>query len=102
MRTIMMLESCRSVYSLSFLYLFLFILYIYIDVFHNLFPLYLYVKYLKKLLFKNYFLYAESARIIGIHRCNTLKYFQVFQEVALVGSLSYSVVCCALNKLLAT
>ena len=89
MRTIMMLESCRSVYSLSFLYLFLFILYIYIDVFHNLFPLYLYGKYLK-LLFKNYFLYAESAwsaRIIGIHRCNTLKYF-------------FNIV--ALNKLLAT
>ncbi len=25
------------------------------DVFHNLFPLYLYVKYLKLLLFKNYY-----------------------------------------------
>ena len=34
--------------------LFIYFYFIYMDVFHNLFPLYLYVKYLK-LLFKNYY-----------------------------------------------
>ena len=66
-----------GIFTVFSLFISFYFIYIY-RVFHNLFPLYLYVKYLK-LLFKNYFLYAESARIIGIHRCNTLKYFQVFQ-----------------------
>ena len=43
-----------GIFTVFSLFIYFYFIYIYMDVFHNLFPLYLYVKYLK-LLFKNYY-----------------------------------------------